>query len=113
VTDESTNWHRPIVLPLGEPASSDANDQRHSVKDANIPRGALTGLQMDTSPWLHESKTITAAVAGPIQTSLCWSFQRGQNRFVSHFAKIRHLALRLRGLSLARTNGYGSLRFGR
>ncbi|MDG4875125.1 hypothetical protein P9273_08450 [Mesorhizobium sp. WSM4935] len=107
MTVESTNWHRPIVLPSGEPASSDANDLRHSVKDANIPRGALTGLQMDASPGLQESKTITAAVAGSIQNSLCWSFQRGQNRFVSNFAKIRDLALQLPGLFLGCANGYG------
>ncbi|MBZ9817938.1 hypothetical protein [Mesorhizobium sp. CA4] len=43
---------------------------------------------MDASPGLHESKTITAAVAWSIAKVPLWSFQRGRNRFVSDFAKI-------------------------
>ncbi|CDX39741.1 hypothetical protein MPLDJ20_260111 [Mesorhizobium plurifarium] len=87
MTVGSTNWQRPIILRSGEPASSDANALRHSLKDAKVAFAVSTGLQMDASPGLHESKTITAAVAASIRNSLCWRSQRRQNRFVSYLLK--------------------------
>ena len=112
MTVGSTNWHRPIVLPLGELASSDANDLRHAVNDANIPCAVLTGLQMDASPGLHESKTITAAVAGSIKKLPLLELSTRAKPLCSHFAKIRDVAFRLRGLSLVVPTVMASLRLG-
>ncbi|WP_167507034.1 MULTISPECIES: hypothetical protein [unclassified Mesorhizobium] len=63
MTIGSTTWHRPTILPLGARASSFANEERHSLRDENTrDEAVLTGLQTDASPWLHKSKTMTAAV---------------------------------------------------
>ncbi|WP_168247337.1 MULTISPECIES: hypothetical protein [unclassified Mesorhizobium] len=85
MTVGSITLHRPIILPLASPASSAANEERHSPSDANTRGAVLTGLQIDASPGPHKSKTMTAAVAGSmlegsfvelktLAKSLCFTF---------------------------------------
>ncbi|WP_292567657.1 hypothetical protein [Mesorhizobium sp.] len=89
MTIGSTTWHRPTILPMGARASSFAKEERHSLRDENTrDEAALTDLQTGASPWLHKSKTMTAAVDESMFEAPFSELQRQRNRFVSHFAKI-------------------------
>ena len=73
VTFGSIDLHLPTISPLGELASLRTSEARHWSSDVYIVDDVSMGLHTEASlPGLHESKSITAAVAESIRRAPCW-----------------------------------------